>query len=191
MEEIPDYEEAVAEVVVGLHELNLATGEAVWNLKVEKPKLFWALIGVVCWTIFVAAVPCVVFTASNPDAFRAPPSVEGLDVTLMASLLLGSVQALIVLALPPCVVLTFVLLASRGTSAEELADLAPEFPDFSPMPEEFADFERMLEEAKEKSGTLICFECGHHNPVGQSQCEDCGAWVPQTAKARWTYGKHE
>ena len=62
---------------------------------------------------------------------------------------------------------------------------APEFPDFSPMPEEFADFAQMLEEAKEKNGTLICFKCGHHNPVGQSQCEECGAWVPQTAETRW------
>jgi ribosomal protein L40E len=63
--------------------------------------------------------------------------------------------------------------------------------DLSPMPEGFADFARMLEEAKEKNGTLICFDCGHHNPVGQTSCEQCRAWVPQTAKARWVYGKHE
>jgi len=61
--------------------------------------------------------------------------------------------------------------------------------DFSPMPEEFADFERMLEEAKEKSGTLICYDCGHDNPIGQTNCEGCGASVPQTARARWAYGK--
>jgi hypothetical protein len=61
--------------------------------------------------------------------------------------------------------------------------------DFSPMPEEFVDYERMLEEAKDKSETLVCFECGHDNRVGQTQCEDCGAWVPQTAKARWAHAK--
>jgi hypothetical protein len=67
--------------------------------------------------------------------------------------------------------------------------LDPErFPDFSPMPGSFADFARMLQDAKVKSGTLICFECGYYNPVGESQCEECGAWVPQTAKARWVYG---
>jgi hypothetical protein len=63
------------------------------------------------------------------------------------------------------------------------------FADFSPMPEEFADFERMLEETKEKTGTLICYECGLYDPVGQIQCEECGASVPQTAKARWVEGK--
>jgi hypothetical protein len=63
------------------------------------------------------------------------------------------------------------------------------FADFSPMPEEFADYERMLKEAKEKSGTLICYDCGHYNPIGQTNCEECGATVPQTARARWAYGK--
>ena len=63
------------------------------------------------------------------------------------------------------------------------------FADFSPMPEELADFERMLEEAKEKRGTLICYDCGLYNPVGQTNCEECGASVPQTARARWAYGK--
>jgi len=78
---------------------------------------------------------------------------------------------------------------------QEWADFAPKppkperFADFSPMPEEFADFERMLEEAKEESGTLICFECGHYNPIGQSKCEECGAWVRQTARGRWGHGK--
>ncbi len=32
--------------------------------------------------------------------------------------------------------------------------------------------------------TLTCLECGHANPVGRTQCEACGAWVPQTAEAR-------
>jgi ribosomal protein L40E len=80
----------------------------------------------------------------------------------------------------------------RSSAGEELPDLAPKpkrFADFSPMPEEFADFARMLEEAKEKSGTLMCYECGHYNPIGQTNCEKCGAWVPQTAMARWAYGK--
>jgi hypothetical protein len=76
---------------------------------------------------------------------------------------------------------------------EQWADFPPKpeperFTDFSPMPEEFAHFERMLREAKEKSGTLICFECGHGNPIGQTNCEECSAWVPQTARARWVYG---
>jgi len=53
----------------------------------------------------------------------------------------------------------------------------------------FADFARNLEECKAESGTLICFECEHDNPVGQTQCQECGAWVPQTAKARWAYRK--
>ncbi len=75
---------------------------------------------------------------------------------------------------------------------EEWADFAPKperFTDFSPMPEEFADFERMLKETKEKSGTLICYDCGLYNPVGGTNCEECGASVPQTARARWAYGK--
>ncbi len=31
---------------------------------------------------------------------------------------------------------------------------------------------------------LTCLECGHANPVGQTKCEACGAWVPQTARGR-------
>jgi ribosomal protein L40E len=96
-----------------------------------------------------------------------------------------SLPSILLLALP-----VYVAVISYASSHTLPPDdpMARRFPDFSPMPLEFEDFAWRLEQAKQINATLICYECGHHNPVGLSQCQECGAWVPQTAKARWACG---
>jgi hypothetical protein len=189
--------------VEALVEAPFKFGKWVGELRIEKPKLFWVAIGLGCWTGLVAAVPWVAvsyWTALDISAGLPPPSTETFMGLLMYSTLCGSFPLVFLFAVPAWLALAWYARRS-SVRTEELADFAPKpeefadfepnskrITDFSPMPQEFADFERMLEEAKEERGRLVCLECWHYNPVGQTQCEECGAWVPQTAKDRWTYG---
>ncbi len=140
--------------------------------------------GLLCWTLIVGITPGLLFTSYLREAGKLPTSGMEFWTTVSAIMSCCSVPAILLFALP-----AYVSVISHASSHSLPPDepTATRFPDFSPMPDEFEDFAWRLEQAKQMDGTLVCYECGHYNPVGQSQCRECGAWVPQTAKARWAY----
>jgi hypothetical protein len=142
------------------------------------------IVGLLCWTLIVGITPGLLLTLDLRAAGALPTSEHELRSTVSVTMCCCSVPAILLFALP-----AYVAVISYASSHSLPPDepTAKKFPDFSPMPDEFEDFAWRLEQAKQMRGTLVCYECGHYNPVGQSQCQECGSWVPQTAEARWAY----
>jgi hypothetical protein len=183
-------------------------GEWVRKQRAENPHWLWALslavLGLSGWTILVAALgffsAFLLLAIAGAEFSTRQNWIEAAQIGVIFA-----VPLVAVLALPAWVALALVpLLGPQWSAREESARLALQRAKWAHLArqreessldargqEEFADFARQVEEAKEQSGTLICFECGHPNPVGLTQCEECAAWVPQAAKARWKIERRE